>query len=164
MTKRREPLTYHHALTVIAARIGWDRCGTICGVTDRAVRNWSDPDAETEIRLIDAERLDRAFLADGGDHAPFQRLLTLRLEIATCEHVSADLVRTASKAAKESGEAVSALLEAAQNPRDPEALRAARREGEEALGAISNGLAAIDRLGAEAPHLREGPEHREGRG
>jgi len=58
MTKRREPLTYHHALTVIAARIGWDRCGAILGETERMVRYLSDPDCETEIRLLDAEEVD----------------------------------------------------------------------------------------------------------
>lgn len=148
MTKRREPLTYHSALTTIAALIGWDRCAAICGVTGRMVRYWSDPDCETEIRLLDAERLDKAYLAAGGDHAPFLRLFTLRLDIAAREQEDADLVRTAGKAAKEGGEAVSALLFAAQNPSDPVARRLARREGEEALGAISDGLAALDRLEA----------------
>ena len=55
MTKRREPLTYHRALTTIAALIGWDRAAAICGVGERTVRYWSDPDCETEIRLTDAE-------------------------------------------------------------------------------------------------------------
>jgi hypothetical protein len=82
MTKRREPLTYQHILTRVAAAIGWDRCGAICGVSGRAVRLWSDHDCETEIRMIDAERLDRAFMDHGGDHAPFHRLMALRLEIA----------------------------------------------------------------------------------
>jgi hypothetical protein len=54
----------------------------ICGVSERAVRLWSDHDCETEIRMIDAERLDRAFMDHGGDHAPFHRLMALRLEIA----------------------------------------------------------------------------------
>jgi len=69
MTKRREPLTYQHTLTKIAGLIGWDRAGAVCGVTSRQVRNWSDPDCETEIRLIDAERLDRAFIELGGPRA-----------------------------------------------------------------------------------------------
>jgi len=108
MTKRREPLTYHHALTVIAARIGWDRCGAILGKTERMVRYLSDPDCETEIRLLDAERLDRAFMADGGDHGPFQRLLTLRLDIAQSATADASLIDLAAASAKEGGEAVEA--------------------------------------------------------
>jgi hypothetical protein len=82
MTKRREPLSYQLTLTRVAAAIGWDRCGAICGVSERAVRLWSDHDCETEIRMLDAERLDRAFMDHGGDHAPFHRLMALRLEIA----------------------------------------------------------------------------------
>jgi hypothetical protein len=48
MTKRREPLSYQLTLTRVAAAIGWDRCGAICGVSERAVRLWSDHDCETE--------------------------------------------------------------------------------------------------------------------
>jgi hypothetical protein len=83
MTKRREPFTYQDTLTTVAALLGWDRCGAVCGVSGRAVRYWSDHDCETEIRMIDAERLDRAYLEHGGTHAPFHRMFSLRLEIAT---------------------------------------------------------------------------------
>jgi hypothetical protein len=75
-------LSYQLTLTRVAGAIGWDRCAAICGVSERAVRLWSDHDCETEIRMIDAERLDRAFMDHGGDHAPFHRLMALRLEIA----------------------------------------------------------------------------------
>lgn len=144
MTKRREPLTFHSALTKVAALIGWDRCGAICGVTERAVRNWSDPDTESEIRMLDAERLDRAYLSAGGDHAPFHRVYSLRLEIAQREAAAADLIRTAAAAAKESGEAVSALIQAAARRGDAAAIRAARKEGEEAIAALQQSMAALD--------------------
>lgn len=145
MTKRREPLTYHHALTVIAARIGWDRCAAILGKTERMVRYLSDPDCEVEIRLLDAERLDKAFLADGGDHAPFQRLYALRLDIASSAVADPCLVALAGDASKENGEAVAALLHAAQNSRDPVARRNARQETQEAIDKLTDGLAALDR-------------------
>ena len=143
MTKRREPLTYHAALTTIAARIGWDHCGALCGVTDRAVRLWSDPDCETEIRLIDAERLDRAFIASGGDHAPFHRLFALRLEMAAREH-GADLVTLAADTARESGEAVAAMLHASTKIDDPEARRRARKEIGEAIERMTVCLASLE--------------------
>lgn len=145
MTKRREPLTFHSALTKVAALIGWDRCGAICGVTERAVRNWSDPDTESEIRMLDAERLDRAHLAAGGDHAPFHRVYSLRLEIAQREAASRDLMATAAHAAKEGGEAVQALILAAAPDATPEMRRTARKEGQEAIDALTESLAAIDR-------------------
>jgi len=142
MTKRREPLTYHAALTTIAARIGWDRCGALCGVTDRTVRLWSDPDCETEIRLIDAERLDRAFISSGGDHAPFHRLFALRVELAakTCD---GDLVRHAADSAKETGEAVAALLEASAKADCPEMRRRAKKEVQEAIDRLTASLAGL---------------------
>jgi hypothetical protein len=143
MTKRREPFTYQDTLTTVAALLGWDRCGAICGVTGRSVRYWSDHDCETEIRMIDAERLDRAYLEHGGTHAPFHRMFSLRLDIAAHASPDANLARAASVTAKEAGEAVCALIEASQSP-SPHACRAARREAQEAMDAIADGIAALD--------------------
>lgn len=148
MTKRREPLTYQATLTDIAARIGWDRCGAICGVTGRSVRNWSDPDCETEIRLIDAERLDRAFMEYGGDHAPFHRLHALRLDLASRGGPDHSLAAVAGKAAKETGEAVAALITASSAP-DARTRRQARKEVHEAIESLADGLAKLDKQEAE---------------
>ena len=144
MTKRREPLTYQLTLTEIAARIGWDRCGAICGVTDRAVRNWSDHDCEVEIRMIDAERLDRAYVDHGGDHYPFHRLFALRLDVASRAINGVNLGRSASKVAKETGEAVAALIDATASDDCPASFRDARKEIQEAISALTDSLAAID--------------------
>lgn len=146
MTKRREPLTYQRTLTAVAALIGWDRCAAVVGKGERAVRNWSDPECETEIRMIDAERLDRAYLEYGGDHAPFHRLFALRLEIAEREAGQvASLSRIAAQSARETGEAVSALIVASSSstPRD---LRAAEQEIAEAIDVLTDGLATINRI------------------
>ena len=142
MTKRREPFTFHRALTVIAAKIGWDNCAMITGRTERQVRNWSDPDAASEVSILDANRLDKAFLSAGGDHAPFGQVYNALLDIAVAE-TDANLVMAAASAAKESGEAVSAMIEAATT-RSPATLRRARKEGEEALASLTRGLAALD--------------------
>ena len=142
MTKRRDPLTFHRALTVVAAQIGWDRCAMITGRSERQVRNWSDPDADSEISILDAMRLDKAYLASGGDHAPFGQVYNTLLEIASAE-IDADLVKVAAEAAKESGEAISALLDAATST-DPAKRRRARKEGEEAIAAMTKGLATLD--------------------
>lgn len=144
MTKRREPLTYQATLTVIAARIGWDRCAAICGVTERAVRYWSDPDCETEIRLIDAERLDRAYLEHGGDHAPFHRLHALRLDIAGRDAPDRDLAALGGLVAKETGEAIAALIDAS-NSTDRRVRNRARKEIHEAIESLTDGLAGLDR-------------------
>lgn len=145
MTKRREPLTYENTLATVAAVIGWDNCAAICGVSQRSIRNWSEPDTQSGIRMIDAERLDRAFIAAGGDHAPFHRLFGLRLDIAAQHAAQVDMANAAAHAAKESGEAVSALVLAASPHSTAQDRRAARREGEEAIRALTEGLAALDR-------------------
>ncbi|KQM21932.1 hypothetical protein [Novosphingobium sp. Leaf2] len=149
MTKVREPLTYEWTLTRIAARIGWDRCAAICGVTsERTVRYWSDPDCEKEIRLIDAERLDRAFMDHGGDHAPFHRLHALRLDIAGRDGADHSLAAVAGKVAKEGGEAVAALITASSSS-DARLRRRARQEVHEAIESLTDGLAALDKKEAE---------------
>ena len=143
MTKRRAPLTFHRALTQIAARIGWDHAGAICGVTDRTVRYWSDPDCETEIRLIDAERLDRAFLAAGGDHPPFHRVYAQRLELAAHDAAACDLSQLAGRTARETGEAVAAMIAAAGSA-SPATRRRAREEVAQAIEALTSSMAALD--------------------
>lgn len=149
MTKRREPLTFHHALTSIAALIGWDRCAAICGVTERTVRYWSDPDCETEIRLLDAERLDRAYLAAGGGYAPFHRLYTLRIELAERVEQQRCLTAMAGDTAKEAGEAVAAMIEAAGNLDCHATRRRAKAEAQEAIGKLQDSIAIIDRAEKE---------------
>lgn len=157
MTKRREPLTYQRTLTIVAGVIGWDNAGAICGVSERSVRNWSDPECQTEIRMIDAERLDRAFIQAGGDHAPFHRLFSLRLDLAARERDGAGLARAASETAREAGQAVAALVTAAANPEDRDARRSARKEGEEAIEALTDALAELDRhQGPATPEDRGG--------
>lgn len=145
MTKRREPITFHRALTVVAAHIGWDRAAAICGVTERAVRNWSDPDTDSEIRLIDARRLDQAFMEHGGGEPPFLQVYKLQLELAalSASERSKCLSNAASVAAKEGGEAVAALIRAAQPDAGAADRRAAEREAEEAIAALSEGLAIL---------------------
>lgn len=143
MTKRREPLSYQLTLTNVAGTIGWDTCAAICGVGERAVRLWSDHDCETEIRMIDAERLDRAFLDRGGDHAPFHRLMALRLEISGREASARNLGELAAGAAKETGEAVASIIRVSV-ANTPEARREARQEVQEALESLTTSLAAID--------------------
>lgn len=145
MTKRRDPLTYQATLTTVADLIGWDRCAVICGVrSERTVRYWSDPDCETEIRMIDAERLDCAYMDHGGDHAPFHRLHALRLDIAGRKPRVLCLTDLAGKAAKETGEAVAALVKASACA-DPRTVRHARQKIEEAIGTFASGLASLDR-------------------
>lgn len=138
MTKRREPLTYQHTLELVGAAIGWERAGAVCGVTARSVRNWSDHDCEVEIRMIDAERLDQAFLDHGGTYAPFHRLLSLRLDIAKRDADRRQLANHAAAAAVETGEALAAVIAVAGDLDDPEKRRAAEKEVQQAIDALTD--------------------------
>lgn len=145
MTKPRDPLTYERALTTIAALIGWDIAAATCGVTERTIRKWSEPDLERNISLVDAERLDRAYLERGGDHAPFHRTFTLRLDLddqipADAAHV---LTEAAKVVAKEGGEAIAAMLDAAGKPHCKGSKRRARKEVREAMAALGSADAAL---------------------
>jgi hypothetical protein len=142
MTKRREPLPIS-TLTRVAAAIGWDRCGAICGVSERAVRLWSDHDCETEIRMIDAERLDRAFMDHGGDHAPFHRLMALRLEIAARE-ARPGACRNRRRRRQGNRRGRCALIKVSSQPGNPAARREARQEVQEAIDTLTTSLATID--------------------
>lgn len=143
MTKRRDPLTYQHTLEKVANAIGWERAGAICGVTARSVRNWSDHDCEQEIRMIDAERLDQAFLDQGGTYRPFYRLMSLRADIAGRHTEASDLTDHAAKAAKESGEAIAAIIAASGKLHDPAARRQALSEVQQAIDVLTDSAALL---------------------
>ncbi len=149
MTKLRDPITYEATLLEVARLIGWDNVGAICGgVSSRHARRWSDHDCQTQIRAIDCERLDRAYVDAGGDHFPFHRLMGLRNEVATAVlTVDACMVRAAQTTAREGGDAVAALLEVSANP-TPQNIREARKEGHELIDAMTDALAGLDRLEA----------------
>lgn len=51
MTKRREPLTYHLALTRAAAVIGWDRLAALCGASP-AQRRMARQEIEEAIAVM----------------------------------------------------------------------------------------------------------------
>ncbi|PJI89051.1 hypothetical protein DAH55_03920 [Sphingomonas koreensis] len=137
MTKRREPFSYHHTLVEVAAVIGWNRCAAICGVSTRSVRNWSDPECEVEIRMIDAERLDQEYLVQGGTYAPFHRLLSVRLDIARRGVPDSDLNANIIEAAGTSGGAVAALVAVNARPHDVKARRDALQWAQRAIDALS---------------------------
>lgn len=142
MTKPREAITFNRALTTVAELLGWDRCAAICGRSERTVRNWSDPDTDTEISVLDARRLDAAYLGAGGNHAPFHRTFALQLELESRLPVDeAQAINdAAAKAAKEGGEAIAALITAAAPGTGPAQRRKAQIEVKEAIEALGIGL------------------------
>jgi hypothetical protein len=145
MTKRRAALTFENALTQVAGHIGWQRTAEIVGTAERTVRNWSDPDTSASITLAAALKLDEEFHKAGGQGTPFLLCYATLLEavkIATSPELAA-LIASAAKSARESGEAVSAMLGAATPTATIADFAIAERELEEAINAQTNALAAV---------------------
>ncbi|MEM9965522.1 MAG: hypothetical protein AAGC58_09265, partial [Asticcacaulis sp.] len=132
MTKLRPPLSVYRALSRIADIIGWDGCAAVCGKTEWTMRKYADPDAEREISLRDAIRLDLAYRRAGGRGMPLFQAYALRLEIEEWHDEDGCFIGLAREAARESGEAIDALLglTTGGNP------RAALKEAEDAHAAF----------------------------
>ena len=141
MTKARPPLTVYRALSRIADLIGWDGCATVAGKSEWTMRKYADPDAEREISLRDAIRLDLAFRRAGGEGAPLFQAYALRLDIENWPTDEDSLVALAREAARESGEAIDALL-GLTNGGNP---KAALKEAEDAHAAFGKTIAALKR-------------------
>ncbi|WP_156680048.1 hypothetical protein [Sphingomonas profundi] len=145
MTKLRAPLSFDLAITRIAGLLGWDGAASVVGQAERTVRNWSDPDTTARIPLEDALRLDAAYRAAGGQAAPLLECYQLRLDIATAaaRGDQAELLAATAMVAKESGEAIAAIIRASQPGATADERARARLEGEEAVGAITNTLSML---------------------
>ena len=158
MTKRRPPLSFELALTKVAGLIGWPAVAAIVGHGERAVRNWSDPDAAAGIRMDAAERLDIAYQEAGGSGAPFLECYATRLKSAMTDAFgSAEAIAVAAaRAAKECGEGVAASIAASQPGADRRVFEDAQREIEEGIESLTATLANIRRrMAAEEPLLEE---------
>jgi hypothetical protein len=145
MTKLRPPLSFDQAVTRIAGLLGWEACGALVGRSARAVRAWSDPDADAAPSIEQALILDVAYRAAGGEGAPIFEVYAAKLDLdaqaATASRALPDLAATA---AKENGEALAALTLASQ-PGAPLAVRAvAKREVEEGIKALGQALLALN--------------------
>ncbi|HEX8402261.1 MAG TPA: hypothetical protein VF628_11220 [Allosphingosinicella sp.] len=143
MTKVRPPLTFELALTRVAGLLGWDRSAEILGVAERTVRDWSDPDtvplAGRALCVEDCIHLDVAYRAAGGDGAPLLSCYALLFETElTTSADNGALVRHIARAAKETGEALAASVLASAPGATAADRELARREGEEAIGCITN--------------------------
>jgi len=152
MTKARAPLTFERALVRIADELGWPQVADIAGKDERTVRNWSDPDTSANMTIDVALRLDVAFRAAGGEGSPLFQVYALRLEADTCVACadSQRLAELTAVSAKEGGEAIAALVVAAQPGATPQQRARAELEAEEAIRALTETLAQV-RAGARAP-------------
>lgn len=155
MTKLRPPLSFEGAMTRVAGRIGWPKAVEITGQADRTLRNWSDPDTSAAVTLDKALALDVAYLAQGGDVAPFFEVYRARLEadVAIATGCLTELKRKIGTVAKEGGEAIAYALAAAEPGACDKVLARAELELQESAEATTSLLADVRnrRTGKTAP-------------
>jgi hypothetical protein len=147
MTKLRTPLSFEDALVQVAGALGgFEPCAKLLDCSDRTVRNWSDPDTAAKISIHDALRLGVAFKAATGEEDPFLIAYAgqLKAEVATATFSADVLLRTGAAAAKESGEAVAAVFEAARPGAGIAERTVAKRELRESIAAQQRALATLD--------------------
>ncbi len=146
MTKIREPMSFHDAVTKVAGLLGWARTAEAVGKAERTVRNWSDPDTGALPTIEDALRMDAAYLARGGAEPPMLTAYAMHLDMENARPSDPREIAASMKtAAREAAEAMGALGEVLAAPNgDPTILAAAQRECMEAGEAF---VAAARRLG-----------------
>lgn len=144
VTKLRPPSSFELAITRIAGLIGFEEVARIAGRSDRAVRDWSDPDVDTLPSIAQALALDAAYRAAGGADHPIHQVYALRLDAEAMALPDAEAIRaSAALAAREGGEAISALI-AASDPNASPAVRArALLETQEAMTAFTAATASL---------------------
>ncbi|GAA4221652.1 hypothetical protein GCM10022253_28200 [Sphingomonas endophytica] len=152
MTKAHAALSYEQAQARIAERLGSKRAAAIAGVALRTFYDWGDPDVDRTIPIAAAEKLDRAYLAAGGDCMPFLDTLTLRLSVAreACFADPRALVDVAARFAKEAGEFSAATFHASRPDATAADMAAVGKEGLEAIGAAQSVVSAVGGIAAAA--------------
>ena len=144
MTKLRAPASFEQAITRIAALLGWGEAARIVDRGERTVRDWSDPDSQAAPTIDQAFALDLAYRAAGGAELPFHQVYGLRLELEAAAIVDQErLCSDVAIAAREVGEAISALVTASARNANPADRARAMQEGQEALEALTRAMADL---------------------
>lgn len=154
MTKHRAPLSIDAALARIAGQLedGWKTMAEITGRERRTVQNWGDPDTPESVPINFAIALDLAYLAAGGSGTPIFEAYAHKLEQAEAANFADryDLLRRAQAVAKETGEANSAILGAAQPNASAADKRAALTEITEAIDALKDAIPLLSNPAGDA--------------
>ena len=139
MTQLRAPRTYPDAITRIAGVIGWDKVKQITGRAERSVRYWSQPNCKTVPQIDQAQALDAAYIAAGGQGAPFFDAFEFQLGLQVQRETACtrELLDKIAIATKECGDALSAAMAVISTNASPLSAHRALAEAEEADRAIT---------------------------
>jgi hypothetical protein len=155
MTLRRDPVTFQHALTRIAALLTVAGMARVVRRSERLVHKWMHPHAGAYPTLNQALALDAAFAAAGGDGAPILETYAQQLDNELGRQVASRiaLANDLATAAKECGEAIAHGLAVSQPGSGPREAHRALGEAEEARSAMA---VVVRRLSSFLP-LGAGP-------
>ncbi|MGW8136877.1 hypothetical protein ACWGNZ_14855 [Sphingomonas zeae] len=138
MTQLRAPRTYAEAITRVAGVIGWDE---ICRLTGRALRSaryWSQTNCTTVPSIVQAQTLDAAYIAAGGQGSPFLDAFEFQLgiQVQRQEACTRELLSEIAVASKEAGDAIAAAIRITQSNPSPLDVHRALAEVEQSAGAF----------------------------
>ena len=130
MTQLRAPRTYPDAITRIAGAIGWEEVCRITGRALRSARYWSQTNCKTVPSIAQAQALDAAYIAAGGQGSPFFDAFEFQLgiQIERQEACTRELLGEIAVASKEFG-----ITQSNASPLD---VHRALAEVEQSAGAI----------------------------
>lgn len=123
MTKLREPNSFADAVTRVAGLITWGGAADATGKSERAVRAWSDPDADRCPCIDDCLALDAAYILAGGGDPPLLAVYMRKLEMRGRPGASlVEAIQAGAAAMRANGEFAADFMAAAQ-PGASEALK-----------------------------------------
>lgn len=138
MTKLRTPHTWADAATRVAGLLGYAETGRVVDRKDRTIYEWANPESDTQPTIAQMLALDAAYIAAGGEGAPFldAHAHQLDLVVAAATADCRELVDEAGEAALECGEAVAAALAVSTGNAPPIDVHRALAQASEAGAAI----------------------------
>lgn len=139
MTNRVDPTGIPAAIREIAAVIGWESIAAIAERGKRAVQYWGDPNSGRSPTMLQAAKLDAAYIHRGGLFAPLRDAFcghADRLLSPTVLHDPDMIVAELTCAAREAGEATAAGVQLVAGKRDKAMIHATLIEVSEAADAF----------------------------
>ncbi len=139
MTHLRTPETFAHAATEIAGRLGHAEAARIARRSVRTIHAWSHPDGKTTPTLRQASALDAAFIARGGEHAPFARAMAAAAEERVAERSACQIALASelAEAARECGDAIASGMALVHGTGSINDSQRALLDADEAVGAFT---------------------------
>jgi hypothetical protein len=139
VTIERAPLSFPHAVTLISGRLGVPPMARVVRRSARLIYKWSHPEGRACPTLLQAVALDAAYVAAGGEGAPFHDTYAklLEIEVARLTASRDALADEIAEAAREAGEAVATSMAIARPGASQRAVYRALRQAIEARTAMA---------------------------